>query len=153
MKFPEKLWVEAVPDEFGDIETYNVFFQQTGYGVLSDGRVTQVCEYVPMLTLDTAAPSGPSAHGTTHELKSWPKFFEPILEGRKTFDLRVNDRDYQEGDCLRMREWNPVTQTYTGREHAVLVTYITGNPDHLRKNHVCLGISPLPAQPTESGSE
>lgn len=43
----------------------------------------------------------------THEVKSWPEFFIPVNDGVKPFDLRRNDRDYQVGDLLRMREWVP----------------------------------------------
>lgn len=42
-----------------------------------------------------------------HELKSWPEFFQPIAEGWKTFELRKNDRNYQVGDVLILREWMP----------------------------------------------
>ena len=28
----------------------------------------------------------------THNLKTWPPFFEAVLEGRKTFELRRDDR-------------------------------------------------------------
>ena len=51
-----------------------------------------------------------------HELKCWPEYFQEIWEYRKTFELRVNDRNYQVGDLLHLREWNPTTKEYTGRE-------------------------------------
>lgn len=61
-----------------------------------------------------------------HELKCWPEFFEPISEDRKTHDLRrAGDRNFQIGDLLRLREFDPRTQAYTGREQLVEVTYIT----------------------------
>ena len=67
-----------------------------------------------------------------HELKCWPEFFNAIIEGRKTFEIRKNDRDYQPGDCLVLKEWQPnVTGTaaldgeYTGRETRQMVPYVT----------------------------
>jgi hypothetical protein len=42
---------------------------------------------------------------TVHELKSWPEFFSAIETGEKTFELRRNDRNYQVGDVLVLREW------------------------------------------------
>ena len=64
----------------------------------------------------------------THELKCWPQYFGPIEDGRKTFELRKNDRGYQTGDVLLLREWNPDALTelmgYTGNAMLVEVTYI-----------------------------
>ena len=61
---------------------------------------------------------------TTHELKSWPDFFESLFNGSKTFDLRLNDRDCQVGDVLHLREWDDRTQQYTGRECFRRITYV-----------------------------
>ncbi len=61
-----------------------------------------------------------------HELKCWPQFFEAIAEGRKRHDLRrADDRDFHVGDRLRLREFEPEAQQYTGREQVVEVTYKT----------------------------
>jgi len=64
--------------------------------------------------------------GATHELKSWPEFFEPTLRGEKTHDVRrSDDRHFAVGDRLRLREFDPRTERYSGRECIVEVTYIT----------------------------
>lgn len=42
-----------------------------------------------------------------HDLKCWPEFFQPLIEGRKPFDYRLNDRDFQVGDVLHQREFVP----------------------------------------------
>lgn len=44
---------------------------------------------------------------TTHDLKVWPVYFERLLDGTKTFDVRKDDRNYQAGDILILREWQP----------------------------------------------
>lgn len=61
-----------------------------------------------------------------YELKSWPQFFESILAGEKTHELRrSDDRVFNVGDVLRLREFDPKSNRYTGRDVLVKVTYIT----------------------------
>lgn len=50
-----------------------------------------------------------------HRLKTWPPFFQWVLDGEKTFDLRKNDRDFKEGDYLVLEEYLPDIEQYTGR--------------------------------------
>lgn len=66
------------------------------------------------------------ARTSVHELKCWPEFFQAIVAGHKRHDLRrASDRDFQVGDRLRLREFEPDTQRYTGCEQLVRVTYVT----------------------------
>jgi hypothetical protein len=61
-----------------------------------------------------------------HRVKCWPQFFNPILSGEKTHDLRrSNDRNFRVGDLLRLQEFDPKTNRYSGRELKVKITYIT----------------------------
>lgn len=61
---------------------------------------------------------------TIHELKTWPDFFRDVADGRKKFEIRKDDRDYKVGDLLRLKEYDPQTQTYTGLYVVVYVEYI-----------------------------
>lgn len=65
---------------------------------------------------------------TTHELKSWPEFFVPVLRGVKNFEVRVNDRNFHVGDVLWLHEWEPGETIgdgrYTGRSLRRKVTYV-----------------------------
>lgn len=61
----------------------------------------------------------------THSLKSWPRFFNPISMGHRTHELRRNDRDFQEDDVLELREFDPVTQNYTGKSCRVVIISMT----------------------------
>jgi hypothetical protein len=58
------------------------------------------------------------------EKKAWPELFQKVLDGEKTFDLRVNDFDIGEGDILVLKEWDPKTKDYTGRELEKNVGYV-----------------------------
>ena len=51
---------------------------------------------------------------TVHELKTWPQFFNEIAIGRKTIEVRHNDRGFQVGDTLVLLEWDPKVRAYTG---------------------------------------
>jgi|GEM_PF-2204631 len=49
-----------------------------------------------------------------HELKTHPPYFAEVVKGNKTFELRKNDRDFRVGDKLRLCEYEPTEQRYTG---------------------------------------
>lgn len=51
-----------------------------------------------------------------HELKSWPAFFAGLVDGTKTAEVRLNDRDFREGDVLVLREYDLSSDRFTGRE-------------------------------------
>lgn len=84
----------------------------------------------------------------SHKLKSWPEFFEAILEGRKRHEIRRrDDRDFRVGNILLLQEFNPNLNEYTGREIKVEVTYITSadnpcalSPDALKASYCILSI-------------
>ncbi|MHC4644188.1 MAG: ASCH/PUA domain-containing protein [Planctomycetota bacterium] len=59
----------------------------------------------------------------THNLKTWPVSFEEIFQGRKRFEIRVDDRGFSVGDQLVLREWEPTTESYTGRQMRAAVTW------------------------------
>ena len=76
-----------------------------------------------------------------HDLKCWLSYFFDIQRGAKNFEIRRNDRHYQVGDVLRLREWMLDQQHYTGRQISVLVKYITDFEQ--KPGFVVMGISPL----------
>jgi hypothetical protein len=79
-----------------------------------------------------------------HELKTWPPYFEAVMHGEKTFDLRPADRDFEVGDYIRFREWDPKTAAYTGREHFQEIIYVLAGeeatPFGLTPGFVALGL-------------
>jgi len=62
---------------------------------------------------------------TTHELKIYKEYFEPVLNESKTFEIRKNDRDYRVGDRIVLNELHDDKKTYTGRYFKGVITYVT----------------------------
>jgi Domain of unknown function (DUF3850) len=63
--------------------------------------------------------------GRIHHLKSWPDFFQPIKLGRRTHELRRNDRHFIVGDVLVLHEFDPKANCYTGEQCQVEITSMT----------------------------
>lgn len=79
-----------------------------------------------------------------HHLKIAPVFYHDVVSGKKKFEIRVNDRNFLEGDHLILQEFED--GEYTGNELEVMVTYI---PDFtLPGNYVVMGIEPAAAEQT-----
>lgn len=62
-----------------------------------------------------------------HSVKSWSHFFQAIKRGDKVHDLRKNDRNYNVGDFLLLREYDFIAGKYTGDTLEAEITYITDN--------------------------
>jgi hypothetical protein len=60
-----------------------------------------------------------------HDLKTWPDAFQAVWDGRKTAEFRRDDRGFDVGDVLRLREWDPKTSLYSGRAIEARITHIS----------------------------
>lgn len=60
---------------------------------------------------------------SAHDLKILPEFFRAVVDGRKRFEIRKNDRNFAEGDALILREFDGLI--FTGRHLQCRVTYRT----------------------------
>lgn len=47
-----------------------------------------------------------------HSLKLWPQYYKAVSEGKKNFEVRVNDRGFQAGDTVTLTEWDPEIREY-----------------------------------------
>jgi ribosomal protein S17 len=63
------------------------------------------------------------------EKKTWPEFFQKILDGEKNFEVRLADFECNPGDVLALREWDPKTEQYTGRAIEKTVTFVINTKD------------------------
>jgi hypothetical protein len=59
-----------------------------------------------------------------HILKTWLEEFKDIKSGRKPFDFRKNDRDFQLGDTVISAEYNQHSKKFTGEKHEARITYL-----------------------------
>ena len=80
-----------------------------------------------------------------HQLKIWPKYYDAVAAGEKTFELRdATERIFNPGDVLFLREWCPLDQQYTGRSMKKVVTYVLQGEGllKLRPDIAVLGLGP-----------
>ena len=59
----------------------------------------------------------------THDLKTVQPFYFDVVEERKTFEIRKNDRDFRIGDILLLHEWDD-SRGYSGHYCVRRVTYL-----------------------------
>ena len=78
-----------------------------------------------------------------HELKILPEYFLEVVNGNKTFEVRHNDRDFQIGDYVTLKEYNGETNEYTGRLINVKITYILDNPNYCKEGFVIFSFDRL----------
>ncbi len=77
-----------------------------------------------------------------HVLKTWPQYFKELRSGRKTWELRRDDREFSEGDTLTLMEWDPCAKEYTGEVEKRRVTYVAryaAIPD----GFCCMSVEPI----------
>jgi hypothetical protein len=109
------------------------------------GQVSTRARLYPDGTDDTAIgtvrPPKSRALPKVHRVKSWPESFRAVVTGRKRFEMRIDDRGYQPGDTIELREYTPnVDQlqlvpgagtpgTFSGRSWMGIVGYVSrGGP-------------------------
>jgi hypothetical protein len=98
------------------------------------------------------APVAPRAR--THELPIWPACFAAVSAGTKPFDVRENSLDFQVGDALILREFDPDTNSYSGQTIVRWVSHILpGGTFGVEEGWCVLGLgalAPLPAGITDT---
>lgn len=82
----------------------------------------------------------------THELKVIRLFYDDVEADLKKVEIRFDDRGYEVGDILILREWDNNKEQYTGKQCTRIITnkvsdYFAG----LTHGYVALSIRPLEA--------
>lgn len=73
-----------------------------------------------------------------HDLKILPIYFEAVALGIKTFEVRKDDRPYQVGDTLLLREYG--NGEFTGKKLKAKVTYILRDSVFCKDGYCIMGI-------------
>lgn len=82
----------------------------------------------------------PAKGCATHKIKIAPSYFAEVLTGRKTFEVRQNDRNYKNGDIVILQEYDTNRHTYTGREITKQITYILDSPEYCKDGFIIFSI-------------
>lgn len=75
-----------------------------------------------------------------HELKIWPQYYCRVANGTKTFEVRENDRGFQPGDTVILREWLPKNGTY---EYSPSLIFKIGYVFPIENNRVVFSLLPM----------
>lgn len=81
------------------------------------------------------------AGGMIHQLKTWPEQFEALFKGLKTFEIRKNDRDFQVGDVLMLKEYDPEKSKYTERWVVGQVTCLLKDFEGIEPGYVVMSFN------------
>lgn len=79
-----------------------------------------------------------------HVLRCHPGPFREIKQGLQRFVYRDDDRNYQAGQQLQLREWAPEDAAFTGDELLVEVLQLIRGPAFdLARGKVIMSIAPI----------
>lgn len=79
-----------------------------------------------------------------HELKVYKEYFSLILSGNKSWELRKDDRDFEKGDELVLKEYDKSELQFTGRFLHRKVDYVLkGGQFGLEEGYVIMSLSKI----------
>lgn len=76
-----------------------------------------------------------------HYLKCEQPYFSDVVSGNKNFEVRINDRDFKEGDVIILQEISKYGGAFTGSTQRVVITYVLqGGRFGIAHNYCVMGI-------------
>lgn len=96
-------------------------------------KLREMAEEEKMETLPSETGDGRKIH----QIRLASMHFDDVVSGKKSFELRKNDRGYKEGDFLEMMEFKDGKNT--GRTVRVLVTYLLDDYTGLEDGYCIMG--------------
>ena len=96
-------------------------------------KLREMAEEEKMETLPSETGDGRKIH----QIRLASMYFDDVVSGKKSFELRKNDRGYKEGDFLEMMEFKDGKNT--GRTVRVLVTYLLESYTGLEDGYCIMG--------------
>lgn len=93
-----------------------------------------------------------------HELKIWPQFYCQVASGAKTFEYRDNDRNFQKGDKVILKEFdptpiNPEFSTPVGYTGSPPLEFVIGYVLPVERDKVVFSLLPIPKPKEPEKSE
>lgn len=77
-----------------------------------------------------------------HDLKVLTEYFNALIDGKKTFEIRKDDRNFEVGDTIELHEWSPDSDNYSGYSVVFRISYkLDGGGFGLEKGYCCLGLN------------
>lgn len=78
-----------------------------------------------------------------HRLKTWSEHFRRVDVGSKSFEIRYDDRGYEEGDYLVLDEWDQDRCAYTTAKPIVRIVTCVVRGFGLHEGYVAMGVDRL----------
>lgn len=83
---------------------------------------------------------GSQGTGKVHYIKCETEYFNDVVDDYKSFEIRKNDRDYEPGDDIVLREYDKQLNEITGRECRVSIIYMLEDYPGIELGYCILGI-------------
>lgn len=98
--------------------------------------------------METLPSEAAAAEPKTHIIRLAAMYFDDVASGKKSFELRKNDRGYKEGDVLELMEFKDGRNT--GREIKADIIYMLEDYSGLEEGWCILGIKVRPEEKKEA---